>query len=98
MQETSEVDLKWQTREDMNDYIFLVEHSADGDNYDVIYTMDGVDAFESKNYEYLDKDARPGRNFYRIQHINNNGRTIKSEVVMTMINDLSTDRFIVFPW
>ena len=97
MQETSEVDLKWQTREDMNDYIFLVEHSADGDNYDVIYTMDGVDAFESKNYEYLDKDARPGRNFYRIQHINNNGRTIKSEVVMTMINDLSTDRFIVFP-
>ncbi len=92
-----EVDLRWETNKNMNDFTFLIEHSADGENYEIIYNMEGKEAFENKNYSFLDENARPGRNYYRIKHINNNGRVDNSDDVMTIINDFQVDRFIVFP-
>jgi len=98
VEESIEVDLKWTTNEDMNDFNFIVEHSDEGENFDIIYTMDGKDAFENKEYTFLDDEyARPGRNYYRIKHINNNGLTERSEMIMVTLSNNPTEKFILFP-
>ena len=94
--ETMDVDLNWNTKSGMNDFKFVVEHSTEGENFTIIETIDGNDAFEIKNYSYIDNEARPGRNYYRIKHINNSGRTEKSEMRMVVLSDQSTN-FILFP-
>jgi hypothetical protein len=96
MEESMEVDLNWNTNEDMNDFHFIIEHSIEGENFDIIYTMDGNEAFEEKEYSYLDESVRPGRNYYRIKHINNNGQTEKSETLMVTLVD-RTEKFLLYP-
>jgi len=94
--ETMDIDLKWNTKDGMNDYKFVIEHSTEGENFNILNTIDGNDAFEIKDYSYMDKNARPGRNYYRIKHINNNGKTEKSEIRMVMLTD-RVEKYIVFP-
>ena len=96
MEESMDVDLKWNTNEDMNDFYFVVEHSAEGEDFEIIHTMDGKEAYENKEYDYLDESARPGRNYYRIKHINNNGQTERSETLMVILAE-NADKFILFP-
>ena len=94
--ESMDVDLNWTTNEDMNDFTFIIEHSTIGVDYDVLYTMDGNDAFESKKYSFKDIDARAGRNYYRIKHVNTNGQVEISEERMIILSD-DVDKFILFP-
>ena len=96
MEESMDVDLKWNTNEDMNDFHFVVEHSVEGEEFEIIKSMDGNEAYDAKDYTYLDESVRPGRNYYRIKHINNNGQTEKSETLMVTLID-RTEKFILFP-
>ena len=96
IEESMDVDLNWNTNEDMNDFHFVIEHSMEGEDFEIIHSMDGKEAYESKEYSYIDESARPGRNYYRIKHINNNGETEHSETLMLIMVD-RFDNFILFP-
>ena len=97
IEESMDVDLNWNTNKDMNDFHFVVEHSIEGDFFDIIYTMDGEEAYQKKQYNFVDELARPGRNYYRIKHINNNGQVESSETVMVILSNEPSEKFILFP-
>ena len=91
--------LEWETKEEMNDHIFMIEHAKDGENFEIIDSMEGKDSsLGTKKYTFEDRESSPGRNYYKIRHIDlNSGTSESTEDEMIMIIEDNILSYIVYP-
>lgn len=66
--------LEWTTAQEVGIFQFLVEKSDDGVEFHQIGTVEAVGhATKKANYRFMDLDARKGRSFYRLKHLDIQG-------------------------
>ncbi len=93
-----QVELEWETNEELNDFVFVIEHSMDGEEFKIISDMQGKLAGQgSKTYEFMHKEARPGRNYYKVKHIDFTGESVSTDEEMIIIHENERQKFILFP-
>jgi len=77
-----QVKLSWSTSSEFNNDYFEVERSRDGVNFE---TIDMVQASNSPNsyntYQVIDRSPNQGINFYRLNQVDFDGTSSKSEIV-----------------
>ena len=97
--ENGQVMLEWETREEMNDHVFMIEHANDGQNFAIIDEMEGKKAsIGNKAYAFIDEDASPGRNYYKIRHIDlNTGKSESTDEEMIIVTEDNKLSYIVYP-
>jgi hypothetical protein len=73
-------ELTWKTVTDENVEYFVIERSRDGNRYDElgVVTTNGNGSMEL-NYSYLDQDAKPGTNYYRLKKVDQIGQPTYSK-------------------
>lgn len=93
----SDVSVDWNVNTEFNIHHYLVERSADGNNYDAVGTQLSSGNVETgKSYSLLDLNPAPGVYYYRIKCIGNNGATVYSDKVkMTIVK--GSPAMFVFP-
>ncbi len=89
--------LNWQTLQESNTQKFVIEKSADGNNFDSV----GVAAAKGNNssYQFTDEDLFPGNNYYRLKIVANNNTVQYSNVVLlaTTIQSFSINKIYPNP-
>ena len=89
--------LKWATASEINNSHFLVERSFDGSQFVPIGSIKGAgNTTEITNYQYLDKQARRGLNYYRLKQIDFDGAFEYSEVVSVNLSNKEPS-ILLFP-
>lgn len=92
------VDLLWITQSEFNCAKFEVEKSTDGENYEVIYTVDGAGTTNNETHYYVaDPNPSVGVNYYRLNQIDTDGASRKSEVRSVNILDNVYDLLSFYP-
>ena len=80
--EKGEVLLNWQTATEINHKEFIVEHSLDGSNFNVIGSLAGSgNSIEISDYHFIHHSPSKGYNFYRLKLLDLNGDYSYSTVV-----------------
>jgi len=90
------VDLRWSTASEQNSNYFIVERSADGQQYDPIQTVSAAgNSHQVLNYGA--KDGRPlkGTSYYRLKMVDLDGTAIYSEV--RVVNISSSTALAMYP-
>jgi len=90
------VDLRWSTASEQNSNYFIVERSADGQQYDPIQTVSAAgNSHQVLNYGA--KDGRPlkGTSYYRLKMVDLDGTAIYSEV--RVVNISSSTELAMYP-
>lgn len=78
------VQLNWQTAEEQNNSHFVVERSADGQQFAAIGRVNAATGISAALYSYTDRQPLPGNNYYRlVQHDHNGARTVSATRVVT---------------
>lgn len=93
----SDVSVDWNVNTEFNIHHYVVERSADGNNYDAVGTQLSTGNVETgKSYSLLDLNPAPGVYYYRIKCIGNNGAVVYSDrVKMTIVK--GSPAMFVFP-
>lgn len=94
------VRLNWAVRNDGYTYTFDVQRSKDATTFDKIGTVKEPVRIESGNqhYEYVDYDAKPGMNIYRVKMINNvSGGEAYSKLANSTVGTASDELFKIYP-
>lgn len=75
--------LNWSTGAETDTRHFAVEHSADGQNWEVLGTVPAAgNSQQTRHYQFIHAQPSAGTNFYRLQQADLNGRTTASPVAM----------------
>jgi hypothetical protein len=77
-----QVNLAWQTSDEVNVSHFNIEHSTDGNTFTPIGQMD---AGSANGYIFTDDNAVAGNNYYRIESVDNDGYTQYSMINVVVI-------------
>ncbi len=73
--DSDDVIIKWSTATEINNDYFTIEHSADGQNWDVFLYVNGAgNSNEIRHYEITDDDPLNGVNYYRLKQTDFDGR------------------------
>lgn len=79
--------VSWETaREDFGD-AFEIERSSDGNHFDKVAYLPAHGANHGSRYSYMDENALAGINYYRLNVLNVDGSTYKSDIVATRIDN-----------
>lgn len=79
--EGNQIVLEWHTAAEFNNKYFIVERSADGENYDVLTTIPGKGTSLTETIYFIaDQMPFSGLNYYRLSQVDFNG---KKEVLQT---------------
>lgn len=91
--------LSWATASETDNDRFVVERSANGQNFIAIGDVEGWGTTGSGNNEYQFNDDQPlfGHGFYRLRQIDFDGTFAFSEVISVENNAVGTEAFRVFP-
>jgi hypothetical protein len=85
------VQLNWQTQQELNNAFFGIEHSTDGIQFLPIGKVNGAGSSTTpKNYGFLHPDVLPGRHFYRLAQTDLDGKVHYSTVVQVMVRKTGT--------
>jgi len=88
LMDNREVKLAWQNSNDLNADYFVIERSADGNNFQPLGRINRtLSSGTNGNYEYYDRLPKNGINYYRIRLIENSGRIILSSIQTIRLND-----------
>jgi len=87
-EEAQSVMLEWSTASEENNDYFTIERSTDGVNFDeIVDVVEGSGTTqEITEYNYMDRNAHIGVNYYRIKQTDYNGDFDFSEVRVVIIN------------
>ncbi|MFK7934839.1 MAG: LamG-like jellyroll fold domain-containing protein [Saprospiraceae bacterium] len=88
----NQVALNWEVNAETNTNHYLVERSADGKTF---ATIGKVAATRSSQYEFLDVNPLTGINYYRLQEVENSGRSSYSDLRKVILQN--TDKVSLFP-
>ena len=91
------VDLTWQTASEYNSSYFDIEQSRDGNQWDVIYSIDAAgQSSELIEYKYTDEHAQGQYNYYRLTQVDIDG-TSKTYNAINVSCSNDSDHFSIFP-
>ncbi|HSI91731.1 MAG TPA: T9SS type A sorting domain-containing protein, partial [Adhaeribacter sp.] len=77
--------LNWRTASEKNNDRFEVQRSVDGRNFESIGTVKGNGTSNTAHsYSFLDKNARTGINYYRLNQVDFDGSSARSQVIKVM--------------
>lgn len=81
--------LNWQTASEMNNDHFVVERSADGENFEELFSVTGK-RFSSETSDYfgIDRYPFPSTNYYRLKQVDVDGHT---EILKTTACEVPAD-------
>ncbi|GJQ31173.1 MAG: hypothetical protein HBSAPP04_00120 [Ignavibacteriaceae bacterium] len=83
------VDLKWETKTEVNNYGFEVERKSSNADWTKIGFVEGHGTANSpKYYNYQDKPSGTGKFSYRLKQIDNDGQFEYSPVVEVLVDNL----------
>ena len=76
------VKLDWLTNEEIKNEYFIIERALDGNHFNELFQVDSdFNTAGIFQYQQIDEDPYPGRNFYRIKEVMEDGSFRFSEVV-----------------
>jgi hypothetical protein len=82
-----DVDLNWITASEINNRYFEIERSADGINYQVVYSVPGAGNSKTPiEYKHTDKVPYSGTFYYRLKQTDYDGKSTASDPVAIKIN------------
>lgn len=91
------VNLIWETATESNNQGFEIQRSQDGKIWEALdFQLGAGSTTEPQRYSYLDKNALPGINYYRLKQIDYTGAFEYSKVVIAQIKDKYDDP-LAFP-
>ncbi|CAN5800283.1 hypothetical protein BH11BAC3_BH11BAC3_33550 [soil metagenome] len=76
-----DIAVQWKVENQLNIRSYEVEKSTDGSNFTKVNTQSATTSSTTATYNWLDKNAATGDNFYRIRNIDLDGSTGYSKVV-----------------
>jgi hypothetical protein len=88
-QKDKEIEVNWHMANENNMLQYEVEKSTDGNNFVKIGTV-AANNTAGGSYEWIDKDAVPGNNYYRIRSVDKSSKTVYSTMVNVLITNLKT--------
>jgi hypothetical protein len=92
-----EVKVSWQTNGEIDNQLFIAEHSADGANWSEIASVPGAGTTtEARSYQIFDRSPFPGTNYYRLLTIDGQGDAHYSQIVAINMNQ-DQAKVIVYP-
>jgi hypothetical protein len=99
--EENSVILDWSTYSEINNSHFSLERSRDGQNYTTIALLKGAgNSSDITDYNFTDKKARKGYNYYRLVQTDFNGVSETFEPIVVYVPEIKTGdimSFDVFP-
>ncbi len=92
------VALNWATTNEINNKLFIAQKSADGVHFSDIATIAGAGNSVSQiNYSTIDATPFDGINYYRLQQIDNDGKSTFNKIVSVNLNQAVINYFAVYP-
>lgn len=79
-----EIQLNWQTSEEIQTSYYEIERSMNGVHF---YSIGKIIANNNYNYQFIDMNPVEGDNFYRIREINNDGSFSFSSIRLIQLKD-----------
>lgn len=87
--------LFWENTSETNIQFFVIERSTDALSWQGIKTITSARNLKiSEQYFYLDKHLKPGKYYYRLKHVNDDGVTFFSNTVSAEVAQDNTDIFV----
>lgn len=75
------VELKWATASEKNSDHFVIQRSADGEEFETLSELDAVgNSPTPSNYRFIDRSPIDGTNYYRIVQVDADGAESSSEI------------------
>jgi hypothetical protein len=85
--QANDVTLRWSTASENNNRGFEVQRSTDGNRWTALGFVSGaVNSQVQRSYQYLDKDLKDGRYFYRLKQVDLDGKFSYSKILNAVIN------------
>lgn len=79
-------EIEWQTATEINNERFEIEHSTDGNNFEIIEILAGAGtSTETNNYAAIHNSPAKGSNYYRLKQVDFDGNFEYSKIVSTTI-------------
>ncbi|MFK7806322.1 MAG: T9SS type A sorting domain-containing protein [Saprospiraceae bacterium] len=92
-----DVQLSWVTNTDYKNDYFEVEHSLDGNNFDLLEEVVSISDSENyMNYQNKDANAKVGVNYYRLKQYFKDG-TYRYSEIREVAFDLDVNEFTIYP-
>jgi Secretion system C-terminal sorting domain len=93
---TDMVKLNWTTKNELLPSMYIIEKSADGVNFIEVADIKSQNN-ETNNYSYNDHEPKRGRSFYRVKHIESDGKVSYSSIQQTIIFINGGDPVMAYP-
>lgn len=91
------VNLSWQTNGEIDNQLFIAEHSGDGENWSEVSSLPGAGTTtEPQTYKTVDHSPYAGMNYYRLRTVDVQGDSHYSQVVSINLNQ-DDERVLVYP-
>lgn len=87
--------LSWQTTDEINTKVFLIERSNDGIHFSTIGTVAAANQHGNNNYSYSDDKLQGSVQFYRLKMMDIDGKSQYGNIIK--LQSSSVSRFTVFP-
>ncbi len=88
--------LSWKVTGEEPGERYILQHGTDGKSFKDIFET-GVLHQLRGNYEYLNENAAPGDNFYRLRMLNADNKETLSQIVQMHLNDKGENTVTVYP-
>ena len=90
VQKDKNIAVEWNVQNEQMMLQYDVEKSVDGVNFVKKETVAAKNS-GSASYQWTDKDAAPGNNYYRIRSVDKDGKTVYSTVVNVLISNIKSN-------
>lgn len=94
---SNDVLIKWKTASELNSDYFIVEKSTDARRFTVLSSVTATRSANGASYEAVDPTPVPGRNFYRLKQVDNDGRAVYSGVVSVLYGGSLNHDITLYP-
>lgn len=89
--------LGWYTLSETNNWGFEIQRSKDAEQFERIgFVPTKGNGSTSQRYSFTDQSLYPGKNYYRLKQVDNDGRSVYSEVKMVSYGESETT-LLVYP-
>ena len=93
----NQAELFWKTSSEINNKLFIVEHSTDGIDFEIIGTREGAgNTAEVQTYNFTHQHPDFGTNYYRLKQVDFDENFEYSDIVQIKYNN-SNNEIKVFP-
>lgn len=87
--------LEWETAEEIESHLFVIERSIDGINYEELRTIEAAgSSLNEKSYHFLDLGINEKKAYYRLRQLDTDGTASFSQTVMVK-KELSNQFMVV---